>query len=392
MHKISYTSNSDISFYIHWPFCKSKCPYCDFNSHVRDKIDYDKFLSSYLNEIDYFKSLAKNKNVRSIFFGGGTPSLMNPKLVEQIINKISEISSININTEITLETNPSSYETSKFHDFKSAGINRISIGVQAFNNKDLKALGREHDIDQAIYAISNASKIFHNVSFDLIYARHNQSLQEWQNELQKASKYFQNHISLYQLTIEKGTQFYKRFKNKEIVLPSDDIASIMYEWTNDYLENMGLNRYEVSNYAKNGYECTHNLSYWEYKTYIGIGAGAHSRIINKNNVRALCMWHNPEKWLDVAYNNGAGIQSDYILSTNDSIIEAFIMGLRVRDGIDLQYLYTLFGKESILSILNLDSIKYYQDINMIEYDENNIKLTKKGIIFCNYILQNIINI
>ena len=289
--------SNNISIYVHWPFCLAKCPYCDFNSHVAETINHDVWLKSYLQELDYFSSIFGGKYIKSIFFGGGTPSLMEPRVVQGIIEKISSLAIINNNTEITLEANPTSFEINKFKEFRTSGINRVSIGVQALKNKDLLKLGRQHDTGAARQAIIQANNIFDKVSFDLIYARSDQTLKEWQMELMEACELASGHISLYQLTIEKGTAFYKLFHDGKLSLPNNDLAAQMYEWTTEYLATQGYTRYEISNYAKDSYECVHNLTYWNYQSYLGIGPGAHSRIISKNSVCSIMMYHNPAKVL-----------------------------------------------------------------------------------------------
>ena len=232
-----------ISIYIHWPFCLSLCPYCDFNSHLFNSIDHELWLLAYRKEIRYFAEKLKGRFVRSIFFGGGTPSLMKPKIVEAIIEEISSLAIISDNTEITLEANPTSYEAKKFQEFKVAGINRVSIGVQSLNEDRLNFLGRKHSAKDAINAINSAKKLFSRYSFDLIYANQDQNLEQWQDELKNAFALAGGHISLYQLTIEKGTPFYKSFHDGKISLPSNDVAASMYEWTNDYLKDNKYKRY-----------------------------------------------------------------------------------------------------------------------------------------------------
>ena len=264
-----------VSIYIHWPFCLSLCPYCDFNSHLSDSIDYAMWLHAYQTEIDYFANKIKGKSVRSIFFGGGTPSLMKPDIVAGIIQKIAGLAEISEFTEITMEANPTSYETQKFREFKVAGINRVSIGVQSFQQKGLEILGRKHSVREAICAIESAASLFDKYSFDLIYATPNQDLAQWQGELKFALSLAGGHISLYQLTIEKGTPFYRLFRDGKLPLPSNDIAANMYEWTSRYLQEQNYGRYEISNYATNGQECIHNLCYWNYDEYIGIGPRVH---------------------------------------------------------------------------------------------------------------------
>ncbi|MGI4753437.1 MAG: radical SAM family heme chaperone HemW [Janthinobacterium lividum] len=382
---------NDLSIYIHWPFCLSKCPYCDFNSHIANSIDDNNWLKSYEKEIEYFKDIIQNKYIKSIFFGGGTPSLMNPKIVEEIINKISELARIDKQTEITLEANPTSFETEKFKAFKAAGINRVSIGVQSLREDDLKKLGRTHDSLQAIKTIESANKIFSRVSFDLIYARSGQELKDWQQELKQAMELVTGHISLYQLTIEKGTPFYKLFHDGNLILPSSDIAAEMYEWTNDYLESQNYFRYEISNYAKKGQECTHNLTYWNYNDYLGIGPGAHSRVIeNPSSVSAIMMWHKPEKWLEAVNNKNNGIQTNSKLTKQEIIEEILMMGLRLKKGINISALEQKIDAK-LENILDISSLNHYQELDLIRLDDN-IYLTYKGLMLHSYIVPRLLQI
>ncbi|HJD55352.1 MAG TPA: radical SAM family heme chaperone HemW [Rickettsia endosymbiont of Pyrocoelia pectoralis] len=386
------TVANNLSIYIHWPFCLSKCPYCDFNSHVANSVDHDYWLISYKKEIEYFKHIIQNKYIKSIFFGGGTPSLMNPKTVEGIINKISSLAIIDEQTEITLETNPTSFETEKFKEFRAAGVNRVSIGVQSLKEDDLKRLGRTHDSLQAIKTIEAANKIFSRVSFDLIYARENQTLNDWQQELTQAMSLATGHISLYQLTIEKGTPFYKLFHDGNLILPNSDLAAEMYEWTNDYLESQKYYRYEISNYVNKGQECVHNLTYWNYNNYLGIGPGAHSRIYSNHlsisedpiAVSAIMMWHKPEKWLETVNNKGNGIQTNAQLTKQEMIEEILMMGLRLSKGINIKTLEQKI-EAKLEDILDMNNLQHYQKLDLIRLDEN-IYLTDKGLMLHSYIV------
>jgi oxygen-independent coproporphyrinogen-3 oxidase len=382
---------NNLSIYIHWPFCLSKCPYCDFNSHVSDQVDHELWLKSYTKEVEYFKDIIQNKYIKSIFFGGGTPSLMKPFVIEGIINKIKQIARLDANTEITLETNPTSFEVNKFQSFKLAGINRISIGVQSLREIDLQKLGRTHDTKQAIKTIEVARKIFPRISFDLIYARSGQTIKSWQQELKEAIELASGHISLYQLTIEKGTLFYKLFKENSLKLPDSDSAAAMYEWTNCYLESQKYSRYEISNYAIPGQECLHNLAYWNYDSYLGIGPGAHSRIIQSNTSRvvdSIMMWHKPEKWLQSVSQFNAGIQSRKTLSTQEMTEEALMMGLRLKGGVNINILEHKTGMK-LDDILDVSKLEYYKHLQLLKVDKN-IYLTDKGLMLHSYIVPRLI--
>ncbi|MCC8416921.1 MAG: radical SAM family heme chaperone HemW, partial [Rickettsia endosymbiont of Gnoriste bilineata] len=355
-----------LSIYIHWPFCLSKCPYCDFNSHVSDKVDHDDWLKYYELELNHFKDTIGHKYIKSIFFGGGTPSLMKPFVVEGIISKIANLATIDKQTEITLETNPTSFETEKFKDFRLAGINRVSIGVQSLVETDLKSLGRQHDVGQAIKTIETARRIFPRISFDLIYARSNQTLEIWQKELTNAMELASGHISLYQLVIEKGTLFYKLFNDGNLTIPSSDQAADQYEWTNLYLKSQGYLRYEISNYAILGHECKHNLTYWQYNNYLGIGPGAHSRVNMydsdfTSNLYSIMMWHKPEKWLQTVNSLGCGIQHINTLSMQEIIEEMLMMGLRLEKGINIDIIQKRTGKQ-LFEILDIQKATYYKKL------------------------------
>ena len=292
-------------------------------------IDHAQWAKAYINEIEKFKDQISNKKITSIFFGGGTPSLMEPSTVQTIIDHICKMASVSNETEITLETNPTSYEAEKFEAFKLAGINRVSIGIQSLNDEDLKFLGREHSSTEAINTIESAANIFDNYSFDLIYSRPKQTIANWQAELAAALKLAQNHLSLYQLTIEKGTKFYSMHQAKEFIMPSDNLSYQLFQLTKEMLEEAGLKRYEVSNFAKNDKESKHNLCYWQYDEYLGIGPGAHSRT---NNTAAHQIYH-PGNWLKAAFEKNSANQQQEALTDEQIYNEILLMGLRLTKGI-----------------------------------------------------------
>lgn len=380
-----------LSLYIHYPFCKSKCPYCDFNSHVKKQANEEEFLQGYLNELNFFAPKLKNREVKTIFFGGGTPSLMPTYYVEKILNEISKIWQIDKNCEITLEANPTSFEAEKFKDFKKAGINRLSIGIQSLNDADLKFLGREHSASEAIETIKTAGKIFDNYSFDLIYSRPNQTLESWEKELEQAISLSANHLSLYQLTIEKGTKFYKQYLNNEFKLPDEDLAADLYELTNQTTSENGLELYEISNYAKAGFESRHNLAYWKSEDYLGIGAGAHSRVyFDDENLRSsIIILSEPSAWINSALKNGAAIQKIEKINKDELLEEVILMGLRLKDGIQNEVFQKHFGK-NILEIFDKKKLENLIKNNLIEVNQNNIKITNQGLILANSIIAKII--
>jgi putative oxygen-independent coproporphyrinogen III oxidase len=378
-----------ISVYIHWPYCLSLCPYCDFNSHVANTINHKQWLDAYLLELDHFAQNLKNKEIKSIFFGGGTPSLMEPFVTEAIINKIASLGHLSDFCEITLEANPTSFETEKFKQFKSSGINRVSLGVQSFIEKDLKTLGRTHSSGDAINAIESAGKIFDRYSFDLIYARPHQAIESWQNELKFAMQLAQDHISLYQLTIEKGTPFFNLFRSNELILPSNDLAAELYEWTNFFLKQHNYNRYEISNYARQGFECVHNLCYWNYREYIGIGPGAHSRIHNGSKVFGVMTYHKPDKWLESVSIHGHGVQNNIQLSKSEAIEEMLMMGTRLSAGISEKDLTKLL-EVNFNEILNQDALKVFIDNGFVSLANGILKLSDNGLLMHSYLISRLI--
>ena len=374
-----------ISIYIHWPFCLSLCPYCDFNSHVSNSINHNTWLEAYKKELSYFADRIAQRPVRSIFFGGGTPSLMEPNTILGIIAAISDIAMVDKNTEITLEANPTSYELEKFKEFNAAGINRVSIGVQSLRNERLQSLGRKHSAQNALDAIKSAATLFDKYSFDLMYATQNQNLKTWQDELKEAMEFAGGHISLYQLTIEKGTPFFKLYKDKKLILPSNDEAADMYEWTNEYLQQNQYKRYEISNYAVSGHECLHNLCYWNYDEYIGIGPGAHSRLHNKEGIVALMMANKPNTWLDKVNELGHGIQTKTQLSKIETIEEVLMMGTRLQAGIVEEKFQEITGKK-FLDSLNINVIEQLRHQNFVTMGAGQIKLSEKGLLLHSYIV------
>lgn len=376
---------NQISIYVHWPFCLSLCPYCDFNSHLSNSIDHEAWIRGYESELEFFANKLKGHFVKSIFFGGGTPSLMKPAIVEGIIQKVSNLGLVNETTEITIEANPTSYEIPKFVEFKSAGINRVSIGVQSFNPQSLELLGRKYSAKEAINAIESAAKLFDKYSFDLIYALPEQDLKQWQEEMIFALSLAKSHISLYQLTIEKGTPFYKLFNDGKMQLPSSDAAANMYEWTNQYLHQKKYTRYEISNYAKDGHECIHNLCYWNYDEYIGVGPGAHSRLHENNNINAVMMIHKPEKWLQKVLKNGNGIQTQTQLSKHEIIEECFMMGTRLEKGLLESDFHRITGKY-FSDILNPETIKHHINQDLVYIEDNRLFLTNKGLMLHDYLI------
>jgi oxygen-independent coproporphyrinogen-3 oxidase len=330
--------------YVHWPFCASKCPYCDFNSHVRTGgIDEARFLRAYLRELAHWARLAPGRRVGSIFFGGGTPSLMSAATVGTILDEITRLWCVDAGAEITLEANPSSVEAARFRDYRSAGINRVSLGVQSLVDADLRALGRLHTASEALRAIETSRETFDRYSFDLIYARPGQTLAAWQGELEQALALAGCHLSLYQLTIEPDTPFAALHARGKLRVPDAEAAHDFYEVTQELTERAGLPAYEISNHATLAEECRHNLLYWRYGEYAGIGPGAHGRVVISGSRRATATERQPERWAERVDAAGHGIQECVPLSGPEQADEALLMGLRLSEGLDLDRLAAVSG-------------------------------------------------
>ena len=341
------TSSEDaFGIYVHWPFCKAKCPYCDFNSHVRHQpVDALSFARALGTELKWFAGQTPGRTVTSIFFGGGTPSLMPPEAVAHVLDTIAALWTVSPDAEITLEANPTSIEAENFRGYRSAGVNRVSVGVQALNDADLKALGRQHSSTEALAAFRLAASIFPRVSFDLIYARPGQSVAQWHDELSIALGEQQGHMSLYQLTIEPGTAYFDLHARGSLVTPTDDRAADLYDVTQELTEKAGLPAYEISNHAATGHESRHNLLYWRYGEYAGVGPGAHSRLAAGENRRAIMAEKHPETWRSLVNAHGNGIIADITVAPHDQASEYLLMGLRITEGIDLDRYAALAGRE-----------------------------------------------
>lgn len=324
-----------LALYIHWPFCAAKCPYCDFNSHVRDRVDQPAFAAALRAELAREAARADRRPLASIFFGGGTPSLMAPATAAALIEDATRLFDPLPDIEITLEANPTSVEREKLRDFRAAGVNRVSLGVQALDPSALGFLGRKHDAPEAIRALGFAREIFPRVSFDLIYARPGQAEDAWRAELRQALSLAADHLSLYQLTIEPGTQFATLHARGAFALPEGDEAARLYDATADEAARFGLARYEVSNYAQPGAESRHNLAYWRYGDYLGIGAGAHQRLTMPDGTLLAARRHRgPEEWLARVARDGHAVVEEEALTPRDRAREALLMGLRLAEGID----------------------------------------------------------
>jgi putative oxygen-independent coproporphyrinogen III oxidase len=338
-------SDPGFGVYVHWPFCASKCPYCDFNSHVRRaEVDQTRFLSAFRREIAHMAARAPGRRVESVFFGGGTPSLMEPATVAGVLDAIGAGWQVADDAEVTLEANPTSVEAGRFRGYRAAGVNRVSLGVQALNGPDLAALGRLHTVEEALTAVRLAGEIFPRTSFDLIYARPGQSPQSWAAELAQAIGYGTEHLSLYQLTIEEGTPFFALHQAGKLKTPDENLGRALWDVTQETCETAGMPAYEISNHARPGAESRHNLVYWRYGEYAGVGPGAHGRLVIDGVRRELATERNPELWAAAVEADGCGLVTDAELSHEAQADEFLLMGLRLKEGIDLARFHRISGR------------------------------------------------
>ncbi|NQY61066.1 radical SAM family heme chaperone HemW [Cognatishimia sp.] len=378
--------NGGFGLYIHWPFCQAKCPYCNFNSHVSAQIDQARWCKALLAELDRVGAETQGRVLNSIFFGGGTPSLMDPDLVAALIERAAQLWPQANDMEITLEANPTSVEAGRFAAYRAGGVNRVSMGIQALNDEDLRRLGRLHSVAEARAAFDVARTHFDRVSFDLIYARQDQTLEAWEAELREALSMAIDHLSLYQLTIETGTAFGDRYaKGKLRGLPHDDLAADMYQRTGEICTEAGLEGYEVSNYAKLGSESRHNLIYWRYGDYAGIGPGAHGRLTLGGQRHATEQWRNPNKWLEAA-EAGAAEGQRRSISLADQSDEMMMMGLRLASGVDLDRWGALSQRN-----LNEERISHMEEIGMLRREgSSRLFATQNGRMVLNTLLAEIL--
>ncbi|SEB69384.1 coproporphyrinogen III oxidase, anaerobic [Nitratireductor aquibiodomus] len=363
--------------YLHWPFCAAKCPYCDFNSHVRHQpVDQARFAAAFQRELATMRARTGPRTVTSIFLGGGTPSLMEPGTVGALLDVVAANWSVPDGIEVTLEANPSSVEADRFRGYRAAGVNRVSLGVQALNDRDLKFLGRLHNVDEALKAIGLAREIFPRLSFDLIYARPHQSEEAWASELEQAIGHAADHLSLYQLTIEEGTRFQLLHEAGKLAMPDGDHAARLYEITQEVTAACGLPAYEISNHARPGAESRHNLVYWRYGEYVGAGPGAHGRFIEDGRRHVTFTEKMPETWLERVETEGHGVIGGEVLTHDEEADEFLLMGLRLVEGIDLPRYEALSGRA-----LSNARIAVLQEEGLVEPVGNTrLRATPKGMI------------
>lgn len=369
---------TELALYIHWPFCVSKCPYCDFNSHVRENVDQDAWRTALLADMAHEANQTGGHSLTSIFFGGGTPSLMPPATAGALIEAAERHWDFGPDIEITLEANPSSVEAARFADLAKAGINRVSLGLQSLNDAALRFLGRAHDVREGLSALETAQSVFARTSFDLIYALPEQGPETWQTELARALALGTDHLSLYQLTIEPGTRFATYAARGELEEVAPDHGAALYEVTQRLSESAGMPAYEISNHAAPGEESRHNLSYWRYQPYIGIGPGAHGRRNNLATVRH----KKPENWLSAVARNGHGLQSEEPLSVRARAIEMLMMGLRLTEGVARNRIAP--------GLLDEDAVSRLTGHGLLQSNAERLAATPRGRLVLNSLLAEIL--
>ncbi len=378
-------ADEGLALYVHWPFCLSKCPYCDFNSHVRETIDQDAWRTALLAELAYEADQTAGRRLSSIFFGGGTPSLMPPQTVAALIEAAEANWGFGRDIEITLEANPSSVEAGRFTDLAAAGVNRVSLGVQSLDEDALRFLGRAHGVQEALMALGTAQSVFRRVSFDLIYALPDQSEAEWRCMLEEALSFGTDHLSLYQLTIEPGTRF-AALADKGALVPADpDESAILFELTRDLTAGAGLPAYEISNHARPGEESRHNLTYWRYQNYAGIGPGAHGR---RGGV-ATRRHRKPENWLKAIGRNGHGIVEEETIAPAERGVEALLMGLRLAEGVDLERVAAI-AQVPAASLVDEAAVDRLSDQGLVVRTATRLSVTDAGMLLLDRILAEIV--
>ncbi|MGB3848202.1 MAG: radical SAM family heme chaperone HemW [Sphingopyxis sp.] len=374
-----------LALYVHWPFCVSKCPYCDFNSHVRESVDQEVWRAALLVDLRHEAALLPERRVSSIFFGGGTPSLMPPATVAAVIAEAGALWGLTADCEITLEANPNSVEVAAFADLAAAGVNRVSIGVQSFDPQVLEFLGRAHSGDEARRAIAAAQTCFDRASFDLIYARPGQMLADWERELAAALAFGTGHLSLYQLTIEPGTRFATLAAKGHLVIPDGDAAADLFDATQAMTRAAGLPRYEVSNHARPGEESRHNLTYWRYGDYAGVGPGAHGRRLAQATERH----RKPENFVAAVTRNGHGLKAEADLPAHERATEAMLMGLRLSEGVDLARIEARsgLGREAFV---DAEAVARLAGMGLMCAGGDRLVVTDEGILLLDSILSEVV--
>ena len=366
-----------LGVYVHWPFCQSKCPYCDFNSHVREAVDQARWRNALLRELTEMARRVPERRVESVFFGGGTPSLMPPETVAAVIAAIRDLWPTAPDLEITLEANPGSADAERFAGYREAGVNRVSLGVQALDDEALRFLGRRHSVAEALAAVDLARRTFPRFSFDLIYARPGQSAEAWKNELAQALAEGPEHLSLYQLTIEENTAFHGAWRRGELETLDDETAADLYEVTQDEMNRAGLPAYEISNHAKQGAACRHNLIYWRYQDYLGVGPGAHSRIAQGDQRLALRQHRAPEAWLETVEAKRHATRQEQVIAGAERLSELLLCGLRLDEGISRAAFRRELGAEPE-ALLPADRLAQLAEEGLIILDDTALRATETG--------------
>ena len=382
---VNIESAAPLALYVHWPFCVSKCPYCDFNSHVRESVDQAIWRDAMLADLAYEAAALPGRRLGSIFFGGGTPSLMPPETVAAVIDAATGYWPPVDDVEITLEANPSSVEAARFADIARAGVNRVSLGLQALDNDALKFLGRAHDVAEGLAALDTAQGSFARVSFDLIYARPEQTLGAWHAELTRALSFGTEHLSLYQLTVEQGTRFATDEREGRLTLPDPDYAADLFDLTRETTARAGLPAYEISNHARAGAESRHNLVYWRYRDYAGVGPGAHGR----RGGLATARHKKPENWIGAVARNGHGAQIEEPLVPQERSTEALLMGLRLREGVDLARIARL-GETTVAALVDEAAVARLEAQGLLMRAGERLRVTDAGMLLLDAILPEVV--
>jgi oxygen-independent coproporphyrinogen-3 oxidase len=371
------TTHTDLALYVHWPFCLSKCPYCDFNSHVRDRIDEARWRAALVREIEHYAAESPGRSLTSIFFGGGTPSMMSPATVGAVLGAAERAWRFDSDIEITLEANPTSVEATRFAGFRGAGVNRVSLGVQALDDGSLAALGRHHSAREALDAVALAARTFPRYSFDLIYARPGQSTAAWRTELKTAIGHVNKHLSVYQLTAEPETPLGRAVEHGRTLLPDEDSAAALYEATQEILADAGLPAYEISNHAAPGQECRHNLTYWLSGEYVGVGPGAHGRLRENGTAVATEQTRRPEAWLAEVEEKGHATARREAIAPAARAAEVMMMGLRLTGGIPRATFRAALGREPE-DILDPARLGRLADGEFLILDDAGLRATAAG--------------
>lgn len=375
-----------LGVYVHWPFCVTKCPYCDFNSHVRERVDQEAWRTALLTDLAHEAALTPGRTVASVFFGGGTPSLMPPATVAALIEAVARHWQVAADLEITVEANPSSVEAARFADLAAAGVNRLSLGLQALDDPTLRFLGRPHTLREGLAALETAQAHFVRVSFDLIYARPGQSPDDWRRELGQALGFGATHLSLYQLTIEPLTRFAELHRRGDLDMPDEETALALWQVTQEMTRAAGLLRYEVSNHARPGHESRHNLGYWRSADYVGVGPGAHGR-------RGLCATtrlRKPEAWLDAVTRHGHGLEPESALTAGERAVEALMMGLRLTEGVDLQHLTNGIDEGAAHDLIDVQALAELVSLGYAAQHGSAVRITDAGMPLLDAILPRLV--